>query len=545
MIQATSRIQRFYNGLRYDDLQRYTAPILLVLSFAIAFIGIWIVSGPDLTSDVFWRVIKPAIRLDTYLNGGDVSLWPILQAGPTQSGHQFFMYPVMALFGWGFLPLKFVAVFVQALTAPVLFLAFRRYYGTRVAATLTGMLLTTEWFLSWRSVDYHFQYLLAAAALYLFIRWQESSRPRYLYSIAGIMGIGLYLKASILYIGIGLAAGALVMDRDRIRSVMTLRSAIISGCVFFIASLPWWAYQAHTGLPVLQSLLHTPSHPSFMAAGITRLQQVSLVTAILIPASQPTALATIGRHIYLLPFIAGAILSIWSQRGRTFLLAFTTILLISLYSPNGNIAPHHIAASILPLFLLITGKTFATLQESGKSFRYLFTVAPVILLLLFVAVVPQVHQADYVTSNAYTAEQIADMERLNLTGPVATNYRDIYFIAHHNRDITSVTMLDEPDDGCRMPILCHQMGLDRFSTGYSRNTTLLLLHPAERDPAMCAAQHSESRCGYTTETVLQAAGIPSEDTTAIQIGRQSFLIVHNEARDDLGDVRAPPDTDAP
>lgn len=121
--------------------------------FSSAFALYWKATGPWLTYDTYWVNIKPYWHILKR-----EWTFEIIHVRPAQAGAEFFLYPVFRLIGWEPINLKIIAVFVFALSLPILYFALIRLYDKYTVTSLMFIFLSLEFLLRFRNSDQHFVY---------------------------------------------------------------------------------------------------------------------------------------------------------------------------------------------------------------------------------------------------------------------------------------------------------------------------------------------------------------------------------------------------
>ena len=122
-----------------------------------------------------------------------------------------------------------------------------------MGVAVAPMFLTTSHFTSTVTVDI----LMWSIGLLLVARLLRTRDERLWLAIGVVAGIGLLNKNTMLFWGIGVAAGVLLTsDRSLLRSRWLAAGALIAG----IALLPYLAWEAHHGWPTIEFLRSLQSH---------------------------------------------------------------------------------------------------------------------------------------------------------------------------------------------------------------------------------------------------------------------------------------------
>lgn len=514
------RVRRlFEQGMSEEDRDALILFFVVAGLSAASFFMIWRVGGPGITLDYTWGVIRPARYIELWLAGDVEVLWPIFASGLSTAGSQFFLYPVLAVAGWSPVTLKTFSVAIHTLAVLAMFFAFRRRFDSAgIGASLALMVLTVYFFLRMGNVDYPFVFLLSSVFVYLYVRWQEAWCDRFLYGMALVAGVMLYVKATALYLVAALFLATLVVSVRRVRQLVTAQRVLAVLAIFVLGSLPFWYFQLHTGFPVIEDAGTVHGPPQVAEAVGQRFHHLLQITA-------PVTSTPVRFHTYTGLFVTGIAAALYTGTGTVYVVAALLLPVLAAYTPQPDLAPRHLAP-VIPLFFMVIGENWSALRRMVPERQASIFLAAAVAGVFLVAA-PQMLAHPWQKAAPFTEEDFNDVKRLDVSQPVATNFRDMFYLAQFDRDIPAVHAIAEPQEPEAGSVNLRERLTAREAArrANSGSTVLLLLAEEEGQAGTCLSPRFDgSICGFST-TDIRPHLDESVQTESVFVAGHRYIVI--------------------
>lgn len=492
-------------------LQRRDIGAMLV--FVYISVVLWHLGSPRLIQDTYYRMLIPSLEVARLLTGGSADLAKIFAGDIDLVGSQFFMYPVFELLGWMPRTIRITQVVVTAGAASIMFLGLRRKFDALTASTLVLMLSTMALFLQGRDVDLHFLYFFSALFLYLYIGWHEHFNTASLAGMGIVAGMGLYVKGSSLFPVMSLFLATILVERERIKTYITVKTIATGFFSFLAGSVFFWG-------PRLAGIV--PPDPGFVPRvyGPEMLPRYAGAISHLITPLNLTYDPNIGTYLYLALLASGIFISFKHRRDMVYATATIIGLIVPLYA-GIELGSRHFAG-MYPLLLVVLGQNvvpLTTWRLGGLTRR----VIPIILLLATVAVLLPPTPATSVQFTYFSQTEYDHITALNTTAPLATNQRTAYLSARFRKGSETVFLTPLSGGGTWQPD--KTVDLEEAARRYGTGRLALLLKDTDTCPGKFPSGEDRYACGYDTETVLERLSVNTSRITPVDFGVNQYLFV--------------------
>lgn len=288
-----------------------------------------------------------------------------------------FPIPFFKFFGTNLIAFRVSQSFMLALSFFVFFYFVRSFYNNKLALLTIVLLLIFPSFSLFLVNEYPFTLLLITLLLFLFGKWYQTKNRNYLFSLFFILGFGIFTDLVIVYTGISLLVGYLVLSffGSKKLKIKPNKNHILYSICFLIGVSPMIYINLSTNFYQWSNLFTQALNPKTgqysNLALFANLREVFLgLNKTLANADQYIGFEKTPLNIPI--FYFSVLLLIWMRDKKDyFLLVFTfTSLFFLIFQPQW-FKDIHISFVLLPLILIVIKGVYLLMKRNNQIVRFL------------------------------------------------------------------------------------------------------------------------------------------------------------------------------
>lgn len=486
-----------------------TAGILFTIHFLVS----WIYSSPELDPNVITVFVEPLMELSSI---DSVAYIPQVNY---YTGNFFLLWPIVELAGYRPTIFRAVMIFFMALSSVFIFLGIEKRFGYNPAVISVLFLFNTGTWITFRFVDYTYVILCTSVLLYLYVLWDETSKPVYFYLFAFFAGLFFYFKVIIAYIVIGLTLGTLAKYGSKIQKIFNLRMLLIGSLMFLVGISPFLLMSIGTGFEWYEDVVtlednYEEERSVFELAEI----RSSEFSSILRPHTYVRGnYRFFDFNASLIIILLGLMLTVFYRGYLVFSVSLTTVFLLLFYVTS--VMTFRQSMVLIPISAFIAGG----LIDRIKS-RYVLNMLVLVLALsfvLFVTNLPEHYDKNFPSDHkhAINSTQYSHYQELNLGKNIVTNHNIVYYLSKYDQETNEYYVTEEKikvdSEGDVAAMREGRIHIDELETDFGDEKTSFVLNKEE-----CAK--SVRVCGVKTSTLQEKFDLNSPKP--VKISGKDYLL---------------------
>lgn len=441
------------------------------------------------------------------------------------TGNPFFTIPIFEVFGYSPMTVKVFLSVMMGLSSVVFYLFYRKAFGRRKAVSLILILLTLNTWLTFRYMDWTYILFFEGVILYLYTSWMQKT-GRELYIISFLSGLAFYFKTIVLYLMAGVALSALIEKKEELLLERTPEEIIGSGLLLVLGASPFIIYSFNVGFDYLQL---AGISRGISEVVIQRFRNISILTWPGIIYSDVAVGNLPFYHLYLPLLFSGTYFSLKDRVSRRYAVIFLTIILLSI-----NVVyrvSYRQMVILLPFvpIIIYANTDLLSLDDEQKS----YLVSGLALAIIAISSLYTIPDTSYMfgrdTKWDVNPSNYDLKDKLDVEGPVAANYYDIYLSASYDMDMKPLYFLSGERERYELnPILLKR---NASLADVPDDTTFILVEDAACNVRACGApselEYSQCElngCGLRTSEIRSRLNLENYRDYRVEIEGHTYTV---------------------